>query len=183
MPDTATLVAIPPVSILTSEGFSCSAHQGTIHFIPVGENRIFFIFANDIYGNIVYHGKVSGITITAGEINDLGIIDCYYFVPTLLSPENNSEVILDEFSLHWTPVETAYEYRVQVSLNDEFDDPLVIDETISNTEYTPSGLSELTRYYWRVFAQDIYGNPGMVSQELRSFTVKVYPILNHIRKR
>jgi len=159
-------------TFLTSEVFECSAHQGRIDNIPAGENRIFVILATDKDGNILYHGKVSGITITPGETNDLGVIDCYYFVPTLLSPGNNSEVIFEEFSLRWTPVETAYEYCVQVSVNPDFGDPLVIDETISDPEYTPSGLSEFTTYYWRVFVQDIHGNQGMVPQELwRSFTV------------
>jgi hypothetical protein len=155
---------------LTSEVFPCSAGLGTINYIPAGENRAFVILGQDIDGNILYHGEVSGITITAGETNDLGIIDCFYFVPTLLSPYDNSDVILDQFSLNWTPVETVYEYRVQVSEDSNFD-TTVIDETTPNIQYTPSGLSESATYYWKVFARDIHANQGMESQEVWSFNV------------
>lgn len=157
-------------TFLTSEVFECSARQGTIDHIPPGENRVFLILGEDIDGNILYHGEVSGIPITAGETNDLGIIDCYYFVPTLLGPDDNSDVIIGQFSLNWTPVETAYEYRVQVSEDLNFD-TTAIDETTPNIPYTPSGLSESTTYYWRVFALDIRANQGMESQEVWSFSV------------
>ncbi|MFA9420616.1 MAG: YncE family protein, partial [Gammaproteobacteria bacterium] len=40
----------------------------------------------------------------------------------------------------------------------------------TNTSYAPSGLSESTTYYWKVFARDIHANQGVAS-DVWSFTV------------
>ena len=155
---------------LTSESFPCSVGQGTINNIPVGTNIKFVILGEDGNGNILYHGNTTGKTITAGQTNDIGTIDTYPFnVSTLLSPANGSEVFIGNFSLNWTPVETAYEYRIQVSEDINFDST-IINDTTSNTSYAPSGLSESTTYYWKVFARDIHANQGVAS-DVWSFTV------------
>jgi Putative binding domain, N-terminal len=154
---------------LTSESFECSAGQGTINNVPAGTNRELVILGEDGNGNILYHGKTTGITVTAGQINDAGTIDAHPFFPTLLSPVDGSEVTIGEFSLNWTRVETAYEYRVQVSEDSDFD-PTIINDTTSNTSYTPSGILESTTYYWKVFARDIHANQSAGSA-VWSFTV------------
>jgi len=156
---------------LTSEVFPCSAGQGTIDNIPAGEDRAFVILGQDVDGNILYHGELSGITITAGETNDLGIIDVYSFVPTLFTPADGENVTVNSFSLIWDSVENAHAYNILVSEDDNFG-TTIIDETIPNTEYTPSDLSALTTYYWKVFARDIHANQGADS-EVRSFTTNV----------
>jgi len=155
---------------LTSEVFTCSAGQGTINSVPVGTNRELVILGEDDKGNILYHGKTTGITVTAGEINDAGIIDTHpFFVSTLVSPADGSEVTIGFFSINWTRVETAYEYRIQVSEDINFDST-IINVTTSNTSYTPSGLSASTTYYWKVFARDIHANQS-VESDVWSFTV------------
>jgi Glucodextranase, domain B/Bacterial Ig domain len=159
-------------TFLTSEVFDCSAGNGTIDNIPVGEGRVFVILGV-VYGdsneeNILYHGEVPGITITAGETNNLGTIDAYPFAPILISPQSGSNVPIDNFSLNWTFVENAYEYRVLVSTNDSFGNP-IINETTINTTYSPSGLLASTTYYWKVFARDIHANQGVESNEVWSF--------------
>ncbi len=155
---------------LTSESFECSAGQGTINNVPAGTNRELVILGEDGNGNILYHGKITGITVTADQINDAGTIDTHpFFVSTLLSPLDGSEVTIGEFSLNWTSVETAYEYRIQVSEDSDFNST-IINDTTSNTSYTPSGLLEATTYYWKVFARDIHANQSIESA-IWSFTV------------
>ena len=155
---------------LTSEVFECSAGQGTINNIPVGTNREFVILGEDVDGNILYHGKTTGITISAGQTNDVGTIDTHpFFVSVLLSPADGSEVTIGFFSLNWTRVETAHEYRIQVSEDINFESTM-INDTTSSTSYTPSGLLASTTYYWKVFARDIHANQG-VSSDVWSFTV------------
>jgi len=155
---------------LTSQVFACSAGQGTINNVPVGTNRELVILGEDADGNILYHGKTTGITVTAGEINDAGIIDTHPFIiSALLSPADGSEVTTGFFSMNWTRVETAYEYRIQVSEDINFDST-IINDTTSNTSYTPSGLSASTKYYWKVFARDIHANQG-VESDVWSFTI------------
>ena len=155
---------------LASKDFECSSGQGTIADVPVGTNREIAILGEDADGNILYHGITTGITVTAGQINYAGTVDTHpFYVSALLSPADGSEVTIGFFSINWTRVETAYEYRVQVSKDMSFDSP-VIDETTTKTSYTPSGLSLSTTYYWRVFARDIHANQG-VGSDVWSFTV------------
>jgi hypothetical protein len=157
---------------LTSEVFPCSAGQGEIDNIPSGENREFVILGEDGNGNILYYGNIMGITLIVGQLNDVGTIETRpFYVSALLSPADGLEVSLGdgEFSLNWSPVETAYEYRVQVSEDINFDTP-IIDETTIETSYTPSGLLESTTYYWKVFARDIHSNQS-VGSATWSFTV------------
>jgi hypothetical protein len=157
---------------LTSQDFVCSAGQGTITDVPVGTDRELVILGEDAEGNILLHGTITGITVNAGQINDAGTIDVYPFVvSTLLSPGDGSEVIIDDFSLEWTPVNTAYNYRIQVSEDSDpgFNNP-IIDETTINPPYQPSGLLASTKYNWKVFARDIHANQSAES-DVWSFTV------------
>ncbi|MCJ7687204.1 MAG: hypothetical protein MUO68_23240, partial [Desulfobacteraceae bacterium] len=155
---------------LISQDFTCSDGQGTTNNVPVGTNRELVILGEDGDGNILYHGIATGITVTAGQINDAGTIDTHPFiVSALLSPADGSEVTIGFFSINWTRVETAYEYRIQVSEDINFDST-IINDTTSNTSYTPSGLSVSTTYYWKVFARDIHANQGAESA-VWSFTV------------
>ncbi len=155
---------------LISQDFTCSDGQGTTNNVPVGTNRELVILGEDGDGNILYHGIATGITVTAGQINDAGTIDTHpFFVSDLLSPADGSEVAIDEFSLNWDRVETAYEYRIQVSEDINFVST-IINDTTSNTSYTPSGLLASTTYYWKVFARDIHANQS-VGSAVKSFTV------------
>jgi Putative binding domain, N-terminal len=155
---------------LTFQVFACSAGQGMINNVPVGTNRELVILGEDGDGNILYYGKTTGITVTAGQINDAGTIDTHpFFVSDLLSPADGSEIVIDKFSLNWTRVETAYEYRIQVSEDINFAST-IINDTTSDTSYTPSGLLESTTYYWKVYARDIHATQS-VESAVWSFTV------------
>lgn len=156
---------------LTSGSFECSSGQGTIDNIPAGTNREVVILGEDVNGNILYHGITTGITVTAGQINDAGIIDTHpFYVSDLLAPEDGSLVTIDKFSLNWISVETAYKYRIQISKDIDFEN-IVVDVTTADTSYTPLGLlEESSTYYWRVYAFDIHANQSAGSSILK-FTV------------
>ena len=156
---------------LTSQDFACSAGQGTISDVPVGTNREIVILGEDADGNILYHGTITGITVTAGQINDAGTIDTHpFYVSDLLSPTDEEVVTINKFSLNWTFVETAYKYRIQISKDFDFE-TIVVNTTTANTSYTPLGLlEESTTYYWKVYAFDIHANQSAAS-DIWSFLV------------
>jgi hypothetical protein len=139
--------------------------------VPVGTNREIVILGEDADGNILYHGKKTGITVTAGQTNDAGTIDARpFYVSDLLAPEDGSVVTIDKFAFNWSFVETAYEYRIQISKDIDFE-TIVVDATTADTSYTPSGLlEESTAYYWKVYAFDIHANQSIAS-DVWSFTV------------
>jgi hypothetical protein len=156
---------------LTSQDFACSEGQGTINNVPVGIDRELVILGEDDDGNTLYYGKITGITVSAGQINDAGTVNTFpFYVSDLLSPPDGSVVDIDNFSLNWTRVETAYEYRIQASEDINFAST-TINDTTSDTSYTPSGLEESTTYYWKVYAFDIHANESAAS-DVWSFTVR-----------
>ena len=85
----------------------------------------------------------------------------WIFQPQLLSPANNSLQLAYPF-FSWAPAPAAERYRIQISANNSFNPPTIVDATIYNvTNYTqPQWASAQpgTAYYWRVAAIDARGN-------------------------
>lgn len=80
----------------------------------------------------------------------------WYIQPVLLTPTTTYLYVRFPF-FSWTPVPGAAQYRIEVSDTSGFAKPLLIDETVSNTYYTPDkydgdkpldGLPDIR--YWRV---------------------------------
>ena len=73
--------------------------------------------------------------------------------PTLISPEKGANVT-GQPTFHWTPVEGARRYRLQISTDPSFGAP--IDDVLSSsTAYTSnSTYPAATALYWRVRADD-----------------------------
>lgn len=71
--------------------------------------------------------------------------------PVLASPADEIENLSFPIEFTWEAAENAELYDIQISLSTDFDEVLGKND-IADTSYTPSGLSELTVYYWRVRA-------------------------------
>jgi hypothetical protein len=147
----------------------CTRHSGTIESIPAGPDRKFVILGQDIGNGIIYQGqKTEGITIKAGEENQLGRFDAFVFVPSLLLPVQQARVTIDSFSLSWQAVQNAGTYHVLISERRDLHNP-VANIITGDTSYQPSNLSVDTQYYWTVRAQDAFENESG-QQQVRSFT-------------
>jgi len=154
--------------LVTGGPWACEAGSGRIERIPVGQDRIFVVLAEDDLGNIRYQGETTGVSIEAGQNNQAVVIDAYLFVPTLSVPENAAQdVDLSAVSLEWEPVENADEYLVQVAKDVDFE-TLTINETTPATVYAAPPLEPLTEYFWKICAVDMQTNTGADS-EVRSF--------------
>ncbi len=91
--------------------------------------------------------------------------------PTALEP--SGYINTTSPTLRWTSVDYAVEYELEYDTDPAFSSPVAISH-ITTTEYTLSGLSDGTTYYWRVRGVDSYGTPGNYSNVL-SFTVDITP--------
>jgi hypothetical protein len=70
--------------------------------------------------------------------------------PTIISPENDSEISTNIITFKWQPVNRAISYIIQVSTNNDFS-ALTIEEEVRNTEYIDQTAMEYNvHYYWRV---------------------------------
>jgi len=149
--------------------WACSLGTGLIDGIPQGHNNRFMVFGTDAQGNNLYRGEKTGITIIGGQKKVVGTIIAYPFKPTLLIPEDNSNVTSDSLQLQWTVVEGINQYRIQVSDAINFVS-LLKNELIASTTISFSDIPLGTACYWRVLAVDFKGNES-VSSDIRSFTV------------
>lgn len=112
--------------------------------------------------------------------------------PVLVSPTNNATGRpINNSSVSWSAASGATSYTVQLSTSTDFTNPI---QTISNLTVTTasfSGLSALTRYYWRVGATNavgttwsvtwsfttILGVPSLISPADRSTNISRTPLL------
>jgi len=148
--------------LATGGPWDCAAHSGRIEGIPVGPDRTFVVLAEDINGNVKWQGEVTGVTIIAGNNENVGV-DAYQFVPSLIFPDNGDIVDPDATSLEWEPLDNAVEYIVQVATDELFDD-IVIDQTTPGSTYEPATLTPSTEYYWKISGVDLYANIGGESE-------------------
>jgi hypothetical protein len=154
--------------LATGGPWSCSVGTGRINGIPPGSDRIFVVLAEDVDGSIRYHGQTSGITIEANKVTEGVIVDASPFIPTLIVPPDGAELDPNGFYFEWERLENTDGYIVQVAEDRDFQS-IVVDEFVEGTTYSPSALSPLAIYFWRVFAVDAFENEGTASQ-IRSFT-------------
>jgi len=76
--------------------------------------------------------------------------------PRLLNPLGLNAPIQPTFQ--WNPVPRATSYNLQVDTNSNFSTPLINYWTNNTSYFLSEGLPANTRFYWRVFARNSYGN-------------------------
>ena len=156
--------------LATGGPWDCEEGGGRVEDIPVGQDRIFVILAEDDLGNIRYQGETTGVSIEADQIAEDVAIDAYLFIPTLSAPEDGAEAVdLGVASLEWGGVENAEEYLVQVAKDVDFE-TIVVDETTPAAAYAAPALEPLTEYFWKISAVDMQTNTGADSEVWRFVT-------------
>ncbi len=71
-------------------------------------------------------------------------------VPTLTIPPMASEDIIVPPTLQWNSAANAVKYRMEYSTYDDFSADVNSVKNITTTSYSPTGLIDNTKYYWRV---------------------------------
>lgn len=87
--------------------------------------------------------------------------------PLLVSPANNTSTNRIVPSLFWNTVTYATGYRLQISKSSTFD-ILMTNQQLSTTSYIPTYLNVGGVYYWRVLANNFFGQTSYSS--VYSFT-------------
>lgn len=75
------------------------------------------------------------------------------YAPTLSSPANSAVGIMPDILLNWNAVPNAWSYKVEVSKDTSFTNPIVLLSSMTAT--SASYLEFSTTYYWRVKAYGI----------------------------
>ncbi len=101
-------------------------------------------------------------------------------VPVLALPEKGKENVSDSLFLSWHYANNASYFDLQISQSPDFDSLEMEVKNLQDTTYLVSGLSGMTKYYWRVRTANVVGESNF--SEPFSFTtgfpktpVAVYP--------
>lgn len=82
-------------------------------------------------------------------------------------PEDGAEDV-EELIVEWSAAERAETYNLQLAEDEEFDELVVDEEGIEETEYEIDELEGNTTYYWRIEAHNASGGSGW--SDVLSFT-------------
>jgi hypothetical protein len=97
--------------------------------------------------------------------------------PVLTTPADNATNVAVSPTLTWNTVAGAATYRVQVSTVNTFTTLYAQDSTLTAGSKAMSGLSNSTKYFWRVNATNAGGTSGWATDSFT--TVGVAPVLTH----
>lgn len=105
--------------------------------------------------------KGTSSTDTETRYKSLRIFNGIFQPVVLQSPANGQQALPLTTQLSWVQQPNAQTYHIQVSENAAFT-AIIADEIVTDNEYLVSGLTQATRYYWRVIPSNSCGN-GLVS--------------------
>ena len=94
--------------------------------------------------------------------------------PVLVSPADNVTNQSLEVNLDWTAIDPENDaLTYEITLRNDKNSDVVVYSDISATNYTLTGLTYSTKYYWQLSASD--GINSAVISAVKSFTTKAFP--------
>jgi len=112
--------------------------------------------------------KGTSTTDTETRYKSLRVYNGNFQQVALQSPTNGQQGLSTTTQLNWASQLNAQNYTVQVSLNPEFSS-FITNQLTSENEYTLNGLSQSTRYYWRIVPSNFCGNGEASNAVVYSF--------------
>jgi len=76
----------------------------------------------------------------------------------VVAPAESGEKGANAPTVEWNSGETATSYAVQLSTSEDLSHPITDEANLTDTTFQVSGLMQFTRYYWRVKAENEYGD-------------------------
>ncbi|MDN3678360.1 S8 family serine peptidase [Flavobacterium paronense] len=107
-------------------------------------------------------------TETETRYKSLRIYNAAFQSIALQNPTNGQSGLSTTTDLTWNSQANAQSYSVQVSLSPNFTS-FVINDVVTINEYNLSGLSQATRYYWRVIPSNNCGDGLAANATVYSF--------------
>lgn len=151
--------------------------------LPTGANATFS--PNSLSANGIVTMTITGLSnVVAGEYfigvhasneietetryKTLRIYNGTFEPITIQFPTNGQSGLSTTSTLNWAAQANALTYQIQVSPFSDFSS-LITDDNVSINSYTISGLSEETRYYWRVIPMNNCGTLDVTSATVNNF--------------
>jgi len=112
--------------------------------------------------------KGTSATDTETRYKSLRVYNSTFQQVALQTPANGQGGLSTTAHLTWASQPNAQSYTLQVSLANDFS-IFVINESVTDNEYTVPGLNEATRYYWRVIPTNYCGSGLDSNADVYSF--------------
>lgn len=78
-------------------------------------------------------------------------------IPILITPKNQMAKAPVNLTLAWNKVDNALNYKLQVSEDSLFNETLINESSLNNTEFNLSKLKNGNKYYWRATGTSLAG--------------------------
>ena len=118
---------------------------------------------NALPGDYIIGITATNATGTKTKNVKMKLYDANFQNLTLTSPTNAQDRVPTNVELAWVPDVNTVSYRVQVASDEAFSN-LVINQLTSESKYVVTGLSEATKYYWRILPSNSCGEATNASQ-------------------
>lgn len=137
----------------------------------LGQPQVYIAFAMVSDATVQFHG------LTLDDISLDVVSSCATpAAPTLTAPANGASLSDTTPTFTWNSVANANEYEIEVDNNSDFSSP-VVDQTRTQTNFTPGVALAAGTYFWRVGANNTAGGCSEFSpwSAVRSFTITTAP--------
>ena len=117
-----------------------------------------------------YFVGIKGTSATDSETRykTLRIYNATFQPVALQTPTDGQSGLSTAAVLKWNNQTNAQSYTIQISVSPTFSS-FIANEVVTNTTYNLSGLTQATRYYWRVIPANNCGNGLVVTASVYSF--------------
>lgn len=121
-----------------------------------------------------YFVGIRGTSTTENETRykSLRVFNVNFQPVTLQTPVNGQSGLSTTSILRWANQANALNYKVQVSTSSVFAS-FFTDTQVTGTQFTVSGLSQATRYYWRVIPQNNCGTANINNATVNTFATGI----------
>lgn len=157
---TFTALGLPPGANATFTPSSLSAN-GTVTMTVTGLSNV---AAGEYFIGVLASNEIE----TETRYKTLRVYNGNFQPIAIQSPTDGQTGLSTTVTLNWTAQANALTYHIQISRFSDFSS-LLTEDYVSTNNYTISGLSEATRYYWRVIPMNNCGTVAITSATVYNF--------------
>ncbi len=178
--DVPTNVRFSWITVQFASSYQLQVATDTLYQSPIVNNMNSVdttVSIGPLQGLRKYYWRVRGVNgVVLGPYSPSRLLTTTIGSPSPIAPADHAINQPLSVQCSWSPVDSAYRYRFQISIDSLFATTIIDDSLLTLPNRTVTGLSYLTPYYWRVRAKSARGSIGSYSAIVRFTTVIQAPV-------